>query len=257
MKQNQNFQNESFRAIFEGITAQMPSITFWGIIAVYLITAALNVHFLPLPVFLSIPAALAIQFGRFAVVFTDFLNPTGRRSPYPILVATVATFISLAELGVTTFGRVELYEAWALFLFGGMLISFGYFLEINFISKGAEAFGMSRIRGRKIGATNSPEIRSNTGYTAKQLFDIGMDICRKEKTDPAEYAKLMRSLYEGHEFTGNDKKVFEDALGMLENQTTDITDEIERFPDLSEYVNFLTEKEQKANSFSSNGSGKN
>ncbi len=74
MNQNHNFQNRSFQDLMETITANMPSLTFFGIILTYGITAALNVHFLPLPAFYSIPAALAIQFGRFAVVFTDFLN---------------------------------------------------------------------------------------------------------------------------------------------------------------------------------------
>lgn len=34
-------------------------------------------------------------------------------------------------------------EYWSMFLFGGMVIMFGYLLEINFIKKGAEAFGLT------------------------------------------------------------------------------------------------------------------
>jgi hypothetical protein len=35
---------------------------------------------------------------------------------------------------------------WSVYLFGGMLIFFGYILELNFISKGAEGYGMQRAR---------------------------------------------------------------------------------------------------------------
>jgi len=139
------FVNPAFAEIFQGITAVMPQITFFGIIGVYLITAALNVFFIPLPVYLSVPAALAIQFGRFAIVFMDFLNPTGRRSPWPGLIATVATVVAICELGFSI-QHLEWTgpKWWSTFLFGTLAISFGYLLEINFIAKGAEAFGMRR-----------------------------------------------------------------------------------------------------------------
>lgn len=149
---SQNFVNPAFAAIYEGITANMPAITFYGIIATYLITAALNVFFIPLPVYLAAPAALAIQFGRFAIVFMDFLNPTGRKSPWPALVATIATVTALVELAYSITGKFSGNEFWAIFLFGGMVISMGYLLEINFISKGAEAFGMEK-KAKPQGAT--------------------------------------------------------------------------------------------------------
>lgn len=148
MKQS-NFQNEAFRDIFDAITRNMPNIVFMGILATYIITAALNVHFIPLPISYSIPAAIAIQFGRFAVVFMDFLNPTGTRSPWPPVVATIATVVSLVELGFSI-QDMQLETGWSdarywsVFLFGAMLISFGYILEMNFISKGAEGYGMQR-----------------------------------------------------------------------------------------------------------------
>lgn len=150
----QNFKNPAFAEIFEGITANMPFLTFYGIIFTYAVTAALNVFFIPLPWYISALAAVAIQFGRFSVVFMDFLNPTGRRSPYPTLVATLATIVATVELAYSIQGRFTGSEFWAIFLFGGMLISFGYLLEVNFIAKGAEAFGMT---GKKVirGAVNS------------------------------------------------------------------------------------------------------
>lgn len=158
-----NFVNPAFREIYEGITGVMPQLTFYGIVVTYLITAALNVYFIPLPLYLSVPAALAIQFGRFSIVFMDFLNPTGRRSPWPPLIATLATIIAISELGFSMFdlGYTDA-KFWATFLFGGMVISFGYLLEINFISKGAEAFGMQRRRPG--GSDSAPETFSPNTY---------------------------------------------------------------------------------------------
>ena len=144
MQQNsQNFVNPAFADIFTGITAKMPTITFAGIIGTYAVTAGLNVYFLPLPLFIGIPAALALQFGRFAIVFTDYLNPTGTRSAWPPFIAAVATIVALTELGFSC-KDMGFSDArfWAVFLFGGAVISFGYLLEINFISKGAEAFNL-------------------------------------------------------------------------------------------------------------------
>ena len=148
---NRNFQNRAFEDLFSSITANMPALTFFGIILTYGITAALNVYFLPLPALYAIPAALAVQFGRFAVVFTDFLNPTGKRSQWPPIIATGATIVALIEFGYSV-QDMQLETAWtdarywSVYLFGSMLIVFGYILELNFISKGAEGYGMQRSR---------------------------------------------------------------------------------------------------------------
>lgn len=139
------FVNPAFESIFDGITSQMPIITFAGIIGTYVITAGLTTYFIPLPLYLSIPAAVAIQFGRFAVVFMDFLNPTGHRSFWPPMIATTATIVASIELAFSIL-HLEFSDNkfWAVFLFGWMVIVFGYILELQFISKGAEAFGMTR-----------------------------------------------------------------------------------------------------------------
>jgi len=154
----QNFVNPAFLAIFKSITKFMPAITFYGIIGTYLITAALNVYFIPLPLYISIGAALAIQFGRFAIVFMDFLNPTGHRSVFPGLIATLATVVSLTELAfsIQDMGWTG-PKFWSVMLFGSLMILFGYFLEINFIAKGAIAFGMSYEKGPE-GAGDEPEL---------------------------------------------------------------------------------------------------
>lgn len=153
-QQSKGFVNPAFASIFDGITRNMPAITFWGILATYAVTAALNVWSIPLPVYISIPAALAIQFGRFAIVFVDFLNPTGKRSTLPAIIATAATAVALLELSFSLQHlKMSGAEFWSMFLFGGMVIMFGYLLEINFIKKGAEAFGL----------TNEPQQGAATG----------------------------------------------------------------------------------------------
>ena len=148
MQNQQNFQNEAFREIYEAITKNMPAVAFFGILITYAITAMLNVHFMPLPLAIAAPAAIMIQFGRFSVVFMDFLNPTGKRSKWPPIIATVATVVAIVELGFSI-QDIQISEGWnaarywSVFLFGTMLISFGYILELNFITKGAEAYGMT------------------------------------------------------------------------------------------------------------------
>lgn len=156
-KNQQNFVNPAFAGIYDGITAFMPQITFYGIIATYLITALLNVFFVPVPTYISIPAAGAIAFIRFAIVFMDFLNPTGRRSPWPGLIATVLTVVAIIELGfsIEEMGWVE-SRYWSVLLFGSTIIAGGYLLEINFVAKGSEAFGLGQAYQRSQGAVASP-----------------------------------------------------------------------------------------------------
>ena len=149
-----NFNNQNFEWLFQDITSSMPKIIFTGIILTYLITAALNVYFLPLPLMLSIPASLMLQFGRFAVVFIDFLNPSDKRSKYPPRVAAAATVIALLELWFSIQGQSTGAEFWAMFFFIGAIICFGYVLEIQFIEKGIEAYGIGvkepRTRRRRV-----------------------------------------------------------------------------------------------------------
>ena len=151
-----NFNNQNFEWLFDDITSNMPKIIFTGIIITYIITATLNVYFLPLPLLLSIPASLMLQFGRFAIVFIDFLNPSEKRSKYPPLVAAVATVVSILELWFSIQGHAVGSEFWAMFLFISTIICFGYVLEIQFIEKGIEAYGIgSRTRRKR----NSPKAK--------------------------------------------------------------------------------------------------
>jgi hypothetical protein len=166
-----NFNNQNFEWLFQDITSYMPKIIFTGIILTYLITAALNVYFRPLPLLLSIPASLMLQFGRFAVVFIDFLNPSDKRSKYPPRVAAVATLIALLELWFSIQGQTTGTEFWAMFFFIGAIICFGYVLEIQFIEKGIEAYGIGIKTPRKRNVTKKDKepVKMNTTVRSVQL----------------------------------------------------------------------------------------
>lgn len=171
-----NFNNQNFEWLFQDITSSMPKIIFTGIIFTYLITAALNVYFLPLPLMLSIPASLMLQFGRFAVVFIDFLNPSDKRSKYPPRVAAIATVIALLELWFSIQGQSTGAEFWAMFFFIGAIICFGYVLEIQFIEKGIEAYGIGvkepRSRRRRVVRETT-----TTNISSTQPIKFTMAVC--------------------------------------------------------------------------------
>lgn len=166
-----NFNNQNFEWLFQDITSLMPKIIFTGIILTYLITAALNVYFLPLPLLLSIPASLMLQFGRFAVVFIDFLNQSDKRSKYPPRVAAIATVIALLELWFSIQGQTTGAEFWAMFFFIGAIICFGYVLEIQFIEKGIEAYGIGIKTPKKRNVTKKDKepVKINTTVRSVQL----------------------------------------------------------------------------------------
>jgi len=166
-----NFNNQKFEWLFDDIASSMPKIIFVGIILTYLITAALNVYFLPLPLMLSIPASLMLQFGRFAIVFIDFLNPSEKKSPYPAKVAAGATVVALLELFFSIQGQTSGAEFYAMFIFIGTVICFGYFLEIQFIQKGIEAYGigMKTPRKRNVLKKDKEPLKMNTTVRSVQL----------------------------------------------------------------------------------------
>ena len=166
-----NFNNQTFEWLFNDIASSMPKIIFVGIILTYLITAALNVYFLPLPLLLSIPASLMLQFGRFAIVFIDFLNPSSKRSKYPPKVAAIATVVALLELFFSIQGQATGAAFYAMFFFIGTIICFGYVLEIQFIEKGIEAYGIGikAPRKRNVPSKGKEPVQMNTTVRSVQL----------------------------------------------------------------------------------------
>ena len=153
------FVSKKFELLFEDIVNVMPNVIFYGIIFTYCITAALNVYFLPIPYYLSVPASIMLQFGRFAIVFINFLNPTGKVSKVPEYVALGAMVVAILELLFSLEKDFQDAEFWSMFLFIGTIISFGYFLEINFIKKGIDAYGLNKTKKSR---TRKPKERVQT-----------------------------------------------------------------------------------------------
>jgi hypothetical protein len=162
-----NFTNTQFKWTFESISDNIPTIMLLTIVLTYGINAYLTAIFLPIDFWLAIIAASTLQLGRFAVVFMDFLNPTKGRSTYPPKIALGATVVALVEV---FFGLQEKYEGGefiTMFLFVGTIVVFGYLLEINFVDKGVEAYGLvepkvikrrkRRVPAKKVNADTSKE----------------------------------------------------------------------------------------------------
>jgi hypothetical protein len=108
-------------------------------------------------------------------VFIDFLNPSEKRSKYPPRVAAIATVIALLELWFSIQGQSTGAEFWAMFFFIGAIICFGYVLEIQFIEKGIEAYGI----GVKEPRTRRRLVRevTKTNISSTQPIKFTMAVC--------------------------------------------------------------------------------
>ena len=139
----QNWTNQAFAELFDGITARLPRTTFYAILASYACAAALSVWAIHLPLFLSIPLALAIQTLRCLAVFSPFLNANGRATLLPEFIAASAALLNLFELSFSLQAQGETGNSfWSLFLFGAGLVGLSMVLELQFIHQGKKAFGL-------------------------------------------------------------------------------------------------------------------
>ena len=130
--------NPSFVLLLGKIQKVIPQIMFIWILITYAITAIISIYFIPLPLWITIPISLVIQFSRFLVVFMNFLNnPTIFKSDIPSKIALFATILALVELLLTLMNRTAtITENASIYLFFGNIILFGYFLEVHFIKMG-------------------------------------------------------------------------------------------------------------------------
>ncbi len=130
--------NPAFIKLLEKIQGVIPNVMFIWIFITYLITAIINIYFLPLPLLITIPISLVIQGSRFLVIFQNFLvNPQIYRSNIPSKIAIFATGMALVELLLTLLNRnAPLIENASIFIFLATIIIFGYFMEMNFVKFG-------------------------------------------------------------------------------------------------------------------------
>lgn len=150
------WHNDAFAAQYDSITARLPSQTFYAIIFSYIATAGLNCYAIHLPLFLSVPLSLAIQSLRYLSVFTPFLNPHGRASHLPEIIAFGASLLALFELSFSlqAMGKTG-NEFWSLFLFGAAIVVLSMVLEIQFIAAGKKAFGLTGEKKPTVGGAVS------------------------------------------------------------------------------------------------------
>lgn len=133
---NINQSTPEFFKLISNIKRVIPLGTLWFILFTYLITAIINSVFLPLPKVLSILASVTLAFGRFLVVFTEFLLVIipRKRLNWQKIVAGSLTLLALVELWFSVVNNYPTNYI-AVFLNLGSIIVLGFALEISFIEK--------------------------------------------------------------------------------------------------------------------------
>jgi uncharacterized membrane protein YhaH (DUF805 family) len=103
-------------------------------------------------------------------LLTFLIHPL-RDQSYPPKVAAIATVVALLELFFSIQGQATGAEFYAMFFFIGTIICFGYVLEIQFIEKGIEAYGigMKAPRKRSVPKKDKEPVQMNTTVRSVQL----------------------------------------------------------------------------------------
>ena len=114
----------------------LPSCTIFFILLSYLVIAILNSFFLPFHWSLSLLAVLILSFGRFLMIFTEFLSDsmTNIKNKWQKIVAGILTFIGLVELYISLKNQYP-DQFIPIFLNIGAIIILGYALELSFLEK--------------------------------------------------------------------------------------------------------------------------
>ena len=212
------WHNQAFAELFGNITAKLPGLTFWAILFSYVATAALNCYAVHLPLYLSVPLSLAIQSLRFLTVFTPFLNPHGRASHLPEVIALSASVLALFELSFSLQAMGETgVEFWSLFLFGSAILVLSMILELQFISQGKKAFGLTAQKASGGGAVmfnNSIQTATTNADTlamADEIEFLKNQIATQQQEQtaimgngkPGRPKKIVQELLNGHSSNGS------------------------------------------------------
>jgi hypothetical protein len=114
----------------------LPACTIFFILVSYLVIAILNSLFLPFPWTLSLLTGLILSFGRFLMLFTEFLSDsmTNNKNKWQKIVAGILTFIGLVELYISLKNQYP-DQFIPVFLNIGAIIILGYALELSFLEK--------------------------------------------------------------------------------------------------------------------------
>jgi len=114
----------------------LPACTIFFILVSYLVIAILNSFFLPFHWSLSLLAGIILSFGRFLMIFTEFLSDsmTNNKNKWQKIVAGILTFIGLVELYISLKNHYP-DQFIPIFLNIGAIIILGYALELSFLEK--------------------------------------------------------------------------------------------------------------------------
>jgi hypothetical protein len=114
----------------------LPACTIFFILVSYLVIALLNSLFLPFHWSLSLLAGIILSFGRFLMIFTEFLSDsiTKNNNLWQKVVAGILTFIGLVELYISLKNHYP-DQFIPIFLNIGAIIILGYALELSFLEK--------------------------------------------------------------------------------------------------------------------------
>ena len=114
----------------------LPACTIFFILVSYLVIAILNSFFLPFHWSLSLLAGIILSFGRFLMIFTEFLSDsiTKNNNLWQKVVAGILTFIGIVELYISLKNHYP-DQFIPIFLNIGAIIILGYSLELSFLEK--------------------------------------------------------------------------------------------------------------------------
>ena len=114
----------------------LPACTIFFILVSYLVIAILNSLFLPFHWTLSLLTGLILSFGRFLMIFTEFLSDsiTNNKNLWQKIVAGFLTVMGIIELYISLKSNYP-DQFIPVFLNIGAIIILGFALELSFLEK--------------------------------------------------------------------------------------------------------------------------
>ena len=123
----------------------LPTATILFILASYIIMSVVNSLFLDLTKVLSILCSLTLAFGRFLIIFTNFLQDgtESKKVSWEKIVGGILTIVSLIELFISS-KNLNPTNYLPVFLNISSIILVGFFLELSFIEKSKKSVMVKR-----------------------------------------------------------------------------------------------------------------
>lgn len=114
----------------------LPAATILFILVSYLIMSVVNTLFLDLPKVLAVLCSFTLAFGRFLIIFTNFLQDgtESKKVSWEKIVGGILTVVSLIELYISSKSMYP-NKFLPIFLNISSIILVGFFLELSFLEK--------------------------------------------------------------------------------------------------------------------------